>query len=152
MKLSTRIGIVAFTLGSCVLAAVLQIREASHDSPPASFELFETVQTHLLALRAQHYQQAYLQVSGQSTEHGSLEAFVESARGSFPAVRQALRWEFGMVTDTEAGSDLEVRFFLPGGNSLLGVFSVVRENRAWKIDHFRHTTPTEARSLTGLRL
>ncbi|MEI6871984.1 MAG: hypothetical protein WCL08_06845, partial [Verrucomicrobiota bacterium] len=63
MRLRSRVGIVAFTIGSCVLAALVQKpeREALHD--PSPIELYDAVQTQLLALRAQRYQEAYLQVS-----------------------------------------------------------------------------------------
>ena len=152
MKLSTRIGIVAFTLGSCVLAAYIQLQESSTAAKVAPSELFDTIQTHVLALRSQHYQQAYLQVSSQRMERGGIEDFIASARGEFPTLRQAVRWEFGMVTETEDGTQVEVRFFLPGGDSLSANYTVVQENRSWKIDGVSFSTQTHARSLTGLRL
>ncbi len=152
MRLWTRIGIVAFTLGSCAVAGFLRFQESSENKESVPFELFDTVQTQLLALRAQHYEQAYQQASSQFMDRNGLDRFIEIARGDSAAVRQASRWEFGMVQDTGIGSEVEVRFFLPSGEALAAVYTVIRENREWKIDHVAFAPLTQPRAVNGLRL
>jgi hypothetical protein len=152
MRLSTRITIVAFTLGSCFLAAFLRLQEASESSHSSPVELFETVQSQILALRSQHYQQAYQQASSQYMDRGGLEAYIEAARGDSSTVRQALRWEFGLVTEGEFETDIQVRFFMPDGQSLQAKYTLVRENSIWKIDRASFPPPTPPRSLKGIRL
>jgi hypothetical protein len=153
MRLSSRVGIVVFTLASCALATYLRIQEVSAEKQAAApSELFDTIQTHLLALRAKRYKEAYLQASSRSADSGGIESFLETARSKSSIVRQALRWEFGMITEEDFQTDVDVRFFLPGGESQHCVFTVVRENRAWKIDGISFSSPTSPRSLTGLRL
>ena len=152
MKLSTRIGIVAFTIGSCALAAYLRFQEMDVPTGPVSSELFDTVQNQIVALRAQHYQAAYQQASSQYMDSHGLDGFIETARSDNTAVRQALRWEFGFVSDNEEDTSVEVRFFLPGGESLSATYTVVRENREWKIDHVWFAPPSQPRAIAGLRL
>lgn len=152
MKLSTRLGIVIFTLGSCALAAYLRFQEVRAPLDPAPYELFDTIQMQILALRAQHYQEAYLQASAQYMDTHGLDSFIETARGDCAVVRQALRWEFGPVKNDETATLVDVRFFMPGGDSLSATYSVVHENRQWKIDHIGFGTVLQSRALPGIRL
>ncbi|RFC45135.1 MAG: protein of unknown function (DUF4864) [Verrucomicrobia bacterium] len=152
MKLSSRIGIVAFTLGSCALAAFLRFQETDPTREPAPFELFDAIQTQLLALRSQRYQAAYLQASSRYMDSHGLDGFIETARGDNAAIRQALRWEFGFVADRGEETAVDVRFFLPSGQSLSATYTVVRENREWKIDHVWFAPPSQPRAVAGLRL
>lgn len=137
MKLSTRIGIVAFTLGSCALAAYLQKPEREALRDPSPFELYDTVQIQVLALRGQRYQEAYLQVSSRYMDHNDLERFIEAARGDVPAVRLAVRWEFGALENNGIETEVPVRFFLQSGEVFEAAYTVIREDRKWKIDHVR---------------
>lgn len=152
MKFSTRVGIVAFTFASCALAAYLRIQEVTAPMDPAPFELFDTIQIQIQAIRSQHYQEAYLQASSQYMDSHGLEGFIETARSDSAAVRQALRWEFGPVKESESETSVEVRFFLPGGDSLCATYSVVHENRQWKIDHISFGPTFQPRSIPGIRL
>jgi hypothetical protein len=152
MKLSTRIGIVAFTLGSCALAGYLRFQEVRTPREPAPLELFDTIQTQILAIRAQRYQDAYLKASSQYLDNHGLEGFIDTARGQCAILRQALRWEFGSVQEQEQATSVEVRFFLPGGNSVSATYSVIREDREWKIDHIGFEQPMHPRDLSGIRL
>jgi hypothetical protein len=152
MNLSTRIGIVVFTFASCALAAYLRIQEATAPKAPEPFELFETIQTQILAIRSQHYQEAYLQASSQYMDNHGLEGFIETARSDSAVVRQAMRWEFGTVQNHENETTVEVRFFLPGGDSLCATYSIVHENRQWKIDHIGFGPTFQPRSIPGIRL
>jgi hypothetical protein len=152
MKLSTRLGIVAFTLGSCALALYMRVEEIGAPKTPVFFELFDTVQTQILALRGQHYQEAYLQASSHYMEVNGLDNFIETTRNDSSVIRQAMRWEFGSVTPGEEETSVEVRFFLPGGESACATYKVVYEDRLWKIDRVVITPTEEPRSVPGIRL
>jgi len=135
MKLGTRIAIVAFTLGSCAVAAFLQKPEREALRDPSPVDLYDTIHTQVLALRAQRYQEAYLQVSSGYMDRNNLERFIESTRGDLPAVKQAVRWEFGALSQEGLETKVPVRFFLPNGDEFEALYSVIREDRRWKIDH-----------------
>lgn len=152
MRLSTRLGIVAFTFGSCALALYLRIEELNVQKSPVFFELFDTVQTQILAIRGQHYQEAYLQASAHYMDDHGLDKFIEAARSDSFLIRNALRWEFGPVTKGEEDTSVEVRFFLPGGDSACATYKVVYEDRLWKIDRVVFAPAVKARSVSGIRL
>jgi hypothetical protein len=152
MRLGTRIFIVGFTLGSCVLAAYLQFQENAELADSAPFELFDTVQTQLKAIRTQRYQQAYMQASSQYMDTTDLEQFIEATRGAHSAIRQAVRWEFGILSSDGNTAEVPVRFFLQNGELLPATYRLVREKRSWKIDSAELGEPTQTRSTAGLRL
>lgn len=152
MRLRTRIFIVGFTLGSCALAAFLQFQENAFWPEPEPFELFETIQSQLKAIRTQRYQQAYLQASSQYMDANDLGRFIEATRGSQSAMRQALRWEFGIVSLEANTAEVPVRFFLQNGESLPATYSLVREKRSWKIDSVALGEAAQTRATVGLRL
>ena len=151
MKLTTRVSIVAFTLGSCALAAYLQKPEREALRDPSPFELYDTVQTQVLALRAQRYQEAYLQVSSRYMDRNNLERFIEAARGEVPAVRLAVRWEFGALENNGVETALPVRFFLQNGEVFEATYTFIREDRKWKIDHV-HCGVVDFGSAAGMRM
>lgn len=152
MKLGTRLFIVAFTLGSCALAAFLQLQENGGLTEPKPFELFDTIQTQLRAIRTQRYQQAYLQASSQYMDTTDLDRFIETARGTHSAIRQAVRWEFGMLSVEGSTAEVPVQFFLQNGELLPATYRMVRENRAWKIDSIELGELEQTRSVSGLRM
>ncbi len=152
MKLRTRIFIVGFTLGSCALAAFLQVRENADLAEPKPFELFDTIQTQLRAIRTQRYQQAYLQASSQYMDTTDLDRFIESARGTQSAIRQAVRWEFGILSVEGSTAEVPVRFFLHNGELLPATYRLVRENRSWKIDSVELGEAGQTRTVAGLRM
>lgn len=152
MRLRTRIFIVGFTLGSCALAAFLQFQENAGSAEPEPFELFETIQSQLKAIRTQHYQQAYLQASRQYMDANDFGRFIEATRGSQSAIRQALRWEFGILSLDAETAEVPVLFFLQNGESLAATYSLVREKRSWKINSVNWAEPAQTRTPAGLRL
>jgi hypothetical protein len=152
MRLRTRIFIVGFTLGSCALAAFLQFRETADSAEPEPFELFETIQTQLKAIRTQRYQQAYLQASSQYMDLNDLGRFIEATRGSQSVIRQAVRWEFGILSLEQDLVEVPVLFFLQNGECLTATYRLVREKRSWKIDSVDLAEPTQTRTTAGLRL
>ncbi len=152
MKLRTRIFIVGFTLGSCALAALLQFQENVSASDPEPFELFETIQTQLKAVRTLRYQQAYLQASSQYMDTTDLGKFIASTRGTYSVIRQAVRWEFGIVSRVGHTAEIPVHFFLQTGEVLPATYRLVREKGVWKIDCVETGEPTQARGTTGLRI
>lgn len=152
MRLRTRIFIVGFTLGSCALAAFLQFQENAGWAEPEPFELFETIQTQLKAIRTQRYQQAYLQASSQYVEANDFGRFIEATRGNQSVIRQAVRWEFGILFLEENAAEIPVFFFFQNGESQAATYRLVREKRSWKIDSVTIGEPTRTRSPAGLRL
>lgn len=152
MRLRTRIFIVGFTLASCALAALLQFQDAEAFRQPEPSELLDAVQAQLRAIRTQRYQQAYLQASSQYIDTNDLDRFIESTRASHSAIRQAVRWEFGVPTVQEGTADVPVNFFLQSGEFLPATYRLVREKRAWKIDSVAWEEISQARSLPGLRI
>ena len=152
MKLGTRIFIVGFTLGSCALAAFLQFQENAGLADPKPSELFDTIQTHLRAIRTKRYQQAYLQASRQYTDTNDLDRFLESARGTHSAIQQAVRWEFGMLALEGDTAEVPVQFFLHSGELLPATYHLVRESRLWKIDSIEIRDVEPPRAVAGLRL
>jgi cation transport regulator ChaB len=152
MKLGSRICIVGFTLGSCALAAFLQLQENAGFAEPKPFELFDTVQTQLRAIRTQRYQQAYLQASSQYMDTNDLDRFIESARGTHSVIRQAVRWEFGILSVEGNLAEVPVQFFLHNGESVPATYRLVRETRAWKIDSVELGEAEQTRTTAGLRM
>jgi hypothetical protein len=152
MKLSTRIFIVGFTLGSCALAAFIQLQESAGVAEPKPFELFDTIQTHLRAIRTQRYQQAYLQASSQYVDTNDLDRFIESARVTHSAIQQAVRWEFGILSLEGSTAEVPVQFFLHNGELLPATYHLVRESRAWKIDNVEMGEAEQTRTVAGLRM
>lgn len=152
MKLGTRIFIVAFTLGSCALATFLQIQEGTILGEPKPFELFDTIQTQLRAIRTQRYQQAYLQASSQYMDTTDLERFMESVRGNHSAIREAVRWEFGILCLEGSTAEVPVRFFLQNGEVIQATYCLVREKRSWKIDRIEMGEAIQNRAIAGLRM
>lgn len=152
MKLGTRIFIVGFTLGSCALAAFLQMQEGAAAVEPKPFELFDTIQTQLRAIRTQRYQQAYLQASSQYMDTTDLERFMESARGGHSTIREAVRWEFGILSQENGVAAVPVRFFLQNGEAIQASYRLVREKRSWKIDSIEMGEPVQNRTVAGQRM
>lgn len=153
MKLSTRIGIVFCTLLACYSAWEAQRQDKRAARDPLASDLFGVIQTQVLSLRQQRYQQAYLQVSRTYQNSLGMEGFLEAARLEGLAIRQAARWEFGPPQEKEFNWEVPVSFYSSQGDLTRAVFVVVRENGTWKIDWMRvaaHTDP--ARSVTGIRL
>lgn len=152
MRLQTRIFIVGFTLGSCALAALLQSQEEARVAAPEPFELFETIQTQLKAVRTHRYQQAYLQASSQYMDTTDLGRFIDATRGAYSVIRQAVRWEFGIVSRTGDTAEIPVNFFLQTGEVLPATYRLVRERRVWKIDRVDTGEAAQTRGTTGLRI
>jgi hypothetical protein len=155
VKFRTRLGIVLLTLGTCALASFVQLRESSLLNEPVPAELFDVVQSGILALRSHQYESAYLKASSRYQERLDFEHFVEMARADCVAIRQALHWEFGQPARDSGDQALlvPVHFFLPSGQVLPTTFTLVREERAWKIEHVQFAkAPESPRSLGGLRL
>ena len=81
-----------------------------------------------------------------------LRRFIEATRGSQSAIRQAIRWEFGILSLEADTAEVPVRFFLQSGESLPATYHLVREKRLWKIDGVVFGEPAQTRATAGLRL
>lgn len=153
MKLGTRLGIVIFTLGACAFAGYVQFQERAIEREPVPSELFDVVQSGIIGLRSQHYQQVYLQASARCKDRLTLDSFIDSARTDFLSLRRAVRWEFGGPVSAATGVTVPVRFFTESGDILETAFTLVREDRSWKIEHFSVSpTALPPRTIGGIRL
>ena len=135
-----------------MLAALVQKPEREALRDPSPIELYDAVQTQLLALRAQRYQEAYLQVSSRYMDRNDLERFIESTRGNLPSARNAVRWEFGPIEIQGIETEVPVRFFLQNGDSFQATYSIIREDRRWKIDRMRSEAIRSSANPNGVRL
>jgi hypothetical protein len=153
MNLFTRIGIVLCTLLACYSAWDAQRRDKLAARDPLATDLYDVIQSQVVSLRQQRYQQAYLQVSRTYQNSLGLEGFLEAARMDGMAIRQAARWEFGAPEEKESNWEVPVFFYSPQGDLTRAVFLVVRENGVWKIDWLRVAARADsARSVAGIRL
>jgi hypothetical protein len=153
MNLFSRVLIVVCTFMACVCAWDAQRRDKNAARNPSASELYEVIQTQILSLRQQRYQEAYLQVSRTYQNIHGIESFLEAARLDGLAIRQAARWEFGALEEKDSGWEVPVYLYSHRGDVLRSVFQVVRENGSWKIDWMRVASHFEPpRSVTGVRL
>lgn len=153
MSLVTRILIVVCTLLACVGAWDVQRRDQRAARNPVATDLFEIIDSQILSLRQQHYQQAYLQASRTLQNTHGLDGFMEAARLDGVTLRQALRWEFGCPEEMDGGWEVPVWFFSKNGDLNRAFFFLVRESGAWKIDWMRMgAQPEPPRHVSGLRL
>jgi hypothetical protein len=153
MRPFTRWGVVLATLGTCAVAALLQIQEQALRKDPPPSELFDVIQTGILGLRSQAYQQVYRQASRNYQERQDFDQFRESARSDSLAIRRAIRWEFGVPRPDSQGIEVPVHFFLQSSEVFPAKFTLVRENHAWKIESVQlPVTTLQPKALGGIRL
>jgi len=121
----------------CGAAALFQsiLQRRWQSTPPG--ELYSVVSKQLSAFRANDYPDAYRQVSLGFQEKFNIESFADLARTDYPALLRALRVEFGAVHFEGRNAFIPAYFFLPEGDILPCVYTLVREDDAWKIDGVR---------------
>ncbi len=153
MRRATRWSIVIATFGACIFSGFIQIRERAIEKEPVPSELFDVIQAGILGLRAQHYQQVYRQASSRYQDRLDFEHFIETARADCVALRQANRWEFGVPKNDGQDIVVPVYFFLQSSEVLPALFTLVREDRAWKIEHVHLPVRTvQNKAIGGIRL
>lgn len=121
----------------CGAAALFQsmLERRWQSTPPG--ELYSVVSKQLSAFRADDYPGAYRQVSMGFQEKFNIESFANLARTDYPTLLRAVRVEFGPVRFQGRRALLPAYFFLPEGEIVPCVYTLVREDDAWKIDVVR---------------
>jgi len=137
MKRSRKVAIILCCFAFCGTAAIvhrtLEMRRAN--VRPA--ELYETVWKQVSAFRDADFAHASQQVSASFQERFNIEAFAELARTDYAGILRAERVEFGAVRTEGRHAFVHVYFFLPGGEVIPCVYSLVYEESGWKIDGAR---------------
>jgi len=139
-----------FTLcgGAALFQSVLDRRWQS--ASPG--ELYSVVSSQLSAFRADNYPAAYRQVSMSFQERFNLQSFADLARTDYPALLHASRVEFGQARFQGRRAFLPAYFFLPDGEITPCIYSLIREENAWKIDNVQVLPRWPAnRRLGGIR-
>lgn len=114
--------------------------------------LYEVVRRQVAAFRADDFASAYRQVSTGFQERFNIEAFSDLARTEYPNISRAERVEFGAVRFEGRHAMVPVYFFLPEGDVIPCVYSLVCEEEFWKIDGARILKRWPAgRRLGGMR-
>lgn len=119
--------------GAALFQALLDRRWQA--TPPA--ELYDVVARQLAAFRADDYPAAYRHVSMGFQERFNLETFGEFARTEYPGLLRAARVEFGAVQIEGRRATVPAYFFLPEGDIVPCLYTLLREDDGWKIDTAR---------------
>lgn len=152
MTRTTKIGILAIIVVVCGVAAVVQSRIDQRRQTIPPNELYEVVRKQIAAVRALDYASAYRQVSTGFQERFNMDAFSDLARTEYPGIARAERVEFGAVHFEGHHAIVPVYFFMPDGDVIPCIYSLVNEDNAWKIDGARVLKRWPAgRRLGGMR-
>jgi hypothetical protein len=137
MRREIKVGIVLASFAVCVVAAMLQRAFELRRMQARPAELYEIVSRQVNAFREADYSRAYQQVSMHLQERFNVEAFAEFARKEYPQISHAERVEFGTVRFAGSHALVQVYFFTKGGEVVPCIYSLVYEDRGWKIDGAR---------------
>jgi hypothetical protein len=154
MNHTVKLWVITGLLAICGIAAVVQHQFDTRREPGAPTELYEVVWTHINAYRAADYASAYQQVSTSFQEKFDIQSFSERARTEYPGLSRAERVEFGEISYDDEGRHAVMRayFFLPEGDVIPCLYSLVHEGNVWKIDGTRFLRRLPAgRRLSGMR-
>lgn len=152
MNRAARICLLAALFGVCGVAALFQsqIDRRRQATPPT--QLYAVVWKQIAAFRDDDYGSAYQQVSTGFQEKFNREAFADLARTEYPNLVRATRVEFGAVHFEGRHAIVPAYFFLPDGDIIPCMYSLVNEDNTWKIDgaHVLRRWPADRR-MGGLR-
>ena len=152
MKRTAKLCLLGALFALCLAAALFRgvLERRWQSTPPA--ELYSVVSQELSAFRADDYPAAYRQVSMSFQEKFNIESFADLARTDYPALLRAVHVEFGQVHFQGRQAVIPAYFILPEGDILPCIYTLVREDDAWKIDSTRVLPRWPAnRRLGGLR-
>ena len=103
-------------------------------------------------MRNSDFSRAYQQVSTGFQERFDVNAFTELIRANYPEAGRIERVEFGRVLHNGRHALVQVYFFLPGGDVIPCIYTLVIEDESWKIDAAHvQKSPAVGRRLGGLR-
>jgi hypothetical protein len=153
MSRAAKISLLVLLFAVCGAGVFWQYRsERLGDVTPPS-QLYDVVVKQMTAFRSDDFAGAYRQVSSNFQERFNIEAFAEMAHTEYPGLLQAGRVEFGAVHFQGRHAVMPAYFFLPGNDVIPCVYSLVREDEAWKIDGVRVLRRWPAgRRLSGTRM
>ncbi len=152
MSRSTKLIILGAFFVVCATSTLVQGWRQGSVAAPKPTDLYEVVWQQVVAFRADDFASAYRQVSSDFQERFDFDAFTDLARSDLPAIRVAERVEFGALKRDGARVVVTAYFFLPGGEVLPCLYSLVREEKGWKIDAVRVQKRWPAgRRLGGMR-
>jgi len=123
--------------GICLAAALVQAWQQREREAMRPAELFNVVWRQIAAFRADDYASAYEQVSTGFQERFNITSFTDLARSEYPLLCRADRVEFGPVHWDGKHAIVPVYFFLPDGEVVPCLYSLVQEDAEWKIDELR---------------
>lgn len=152
MNRTVKLCLLTALFAMCVAATLFQraLERHWHATPPA--ELYDVVWKQLSAFRSDDYSSAYRQISMSFQEKFNLESFADLARTDYPGLLRATRVEFGAVQFEGRRAVIPAYFFLPEGDIVPCIYSLIREEDGWKIDSARVLKRWPAnRHLGGMR-
>ena len=152
MTRSRKTAIILSCFAFCGAAAIVQRSLEMERANVRPAELYDTVWRQLSAFRQADFPRAYQQVSTRFQERFNIEAFMQLARTDYPGILRAERTEFGAVRMEGRHALVHVYFFLPEGEIIPCVYSLVYEENSWKIDgaHVEKPWPS-GRRMGGMR-
>jgi hypothetical protein len=134
MTRSTKLCILAFLFAICGVSALLQSHLEHRRQSVAPNTLYEVVWQQIRAFQAGDHASAYQRASTGFQEKFNIDAFAALARTEYPALLRAERVEFGAVRFEDKHAIVPVYFFLPDGDVIPCLYSLVNEDDVWKID------------------
>jgi len=124
-----------FYLYSLCAAAMIVTHDLRRQTlAPAPHELFLVVNNQLAAFRASDFSRAYRNASSGVQQKFSLRQFENMIRRNYAEMTQLRRVEFGFVQAEGASALVHVFFFPPDGSVRPFLYSLVAEDKTWKIE------------------
>jgi hypothetical protein len=152
MKRRTKLLILGFFFAVCGMSALVQGLKQRERALQEPNKLFDVVNAQIEAFKLDDYASAYRRVSNSFQEKFDMEAFADLAKSDYPLLSRADRVEFGAVQWNPSGAVVPTYFFMPEGEVVPCLFSLVYEDHAWKIDAVRVQKRWPAgRRLGGMR-
>lgn len=121
----------------CLAAGLFQAWEQHTREALRPADLFDVVWRQIAAFREDDYAGAYQQVSTGFQERFNIRSFTDLAHSEYPILCRADRVEFGPVHWDGKHAIVPVYFFLPDGEVVPTLYSMVQEDSDWKIDALR---------------
>ena len=152
MNRAAKLILLAGLFAVCGAGAILQNKAERRRQTVPPNALYAIVWKQIVAFREDDYASAYRQVSANFQEKFNIEAFSDLARTEYPSVRRAERVEFGAVHFEGRHAIIPAYLFLPDGDVIPCIYSLVNEDGGWKIDGARILRRWPAgRRLGGMR-
>ena len=144
--------IVGFFFAVCFSSAWVQSHQERQRALQRPNDLFDVVWAQIEAFKSADYASAYEQISNDFQERFDQAAFEDLARSDYPLLARADRVEFGAVQWHGRAAIVPAYFFMSEGEVVPCLFSLVYEQKTWKIDAVRVQKRWPAgRRLGGMR-